>query len=225
MAFPQTSAPTVTVFSSSINLHDVNLPPVVNAGDGLLLIFATADNRNGVDVFSPGGGTGFEVKYNSNFSTRETVVWIKVADGDEGGGTVTVQTDLTVPGIAHVYRITDWFRASAGVEVAGQGNTLNPPSLTPTWGAGDTLWFACGSSIDDDGSLIFSPAGYTDAVFTNAGAGTNNSGYLVTARRELSAASEDPGSFSVNPFSTPTAFTIAVREAASASGSPMLMGL
>jgi len=89
------------------------------------------------------------------------------------------------------WRISGWnafeFANSSGVS----DPSPDPPSLTPTWGAKDTLWIAmCGN---DNDAVTAGPASYSS--FTAVSESDANMGF---AYRELNAATEDPGAFTIS---------------------------
>ena len=62
----------------------------------------------------------------------------------------------------------------------------DPPSLTPSWGAFDTLWLAIGGYFSDGSSASAPPTNYISLL---------TSGDLASAQRNLHAVSENPGVF------------------------------
>lgn len=111
---------------------------------------------------------------------------------------------------------------------AGDPAQPDPTSLTPSWGADDTLWIACanqfGQTADDD-DWSNPPTSYTNQAMKTSG--TTSFSFAnckgAAARRELNAATEDPGVFTTaadpgwEALSTWGACTIAVRGAAAAA--------
>lgn len=234
MAFPQTAAPTESSFGSAASSFAVSMPATVNSGDGLLMIFGHDDS--GLSAATPSGW--------GKLRERETLLgfggigylFVKVADGTEGGTTVTVSvTGGTATAAAQVYRFTDWAGVATGFEAADDddsGTTLDPPSLEPTWPQGDTLWIAAFACGDDDATVSAYPSSYTGGTDTVSGGGANNGHTIGSAVRELNASSEDPGTFTLSASQFGAVFTIAIRQAGetitadgSASGSATVSGV
>lgn len=191
MAFPQTAAPTETIFATNALSHLVLMPPVVNAGDLLLCFFA---NDGAATVTTPADWT--QLWSTPASTTGRLSGYAKVADGSEDGTTVDFETSAIEAASAQVYRVTNWQGTLAGVEdgTPSVDTTTNPdpPSLTPSWDALDTLWFAiCGTfSV----SVTAAPADYTNLEEAQSLTGSAGS-TVASARRELNAVSDDPGIF------------------------------
>lgn len=205
MAFPQVAAVNGGNNNSDSTEHTVNLPSGIQVGD-LLLVFFVSDSYP-TETFPEGWTELFDMW---NGTTVRFWCYYRVADGTEGSS-ITVQTS-TEQRTAHTsYRITDYTGTpEASSSTGDESANPDPASLSPSWGAEDTLWLgACGY---DDGrqEITAYPANYTDGRndFADHVAGCG----LGTARRELNAASEDPGAFTLE-FSNKKwiAYTVAVQ--------------
>ncbi len=219
--FPTVSSITATQFSTATTSFACDLPASVEAGD-LLLLFVTSHSAS--SHTGPAGWTQLAEHFLG--SILRGTVWKRNADGTEGGGTATVTIGSSEQGSAQVWRIpaSSWHGDIANVEIsannAGDGsNNLNPLSLSPVWGAEDTLWIAAAMAGDDDQSVTVWPTDYIDnQTETLAGAGVNNSAAIYATSRELNAASEDPGAFTIQSSESWLAWTIAIRPVAGAGG-------
>ena len=222
MGFPQTVAPTVSTFGSSASSRAVTMPPAVSAGDLLLAILSVLYLNPSVSTGSAAPAGWSKIHESKEVAGSllgvHLAVHARVADGSEDGGTVSF--DLLAASrsaAAQCYRITNWFGSVAGVEAAGgvsggSANTVpNPPSLTTSWGAADTLWIAAASAADDDASFNSAPSNFIGLTSTLSGGGTNAGTSLGTARRELNAAALDPGNFVLSESERWRANTIAIR--------------
>lgn len=130
--------------------------------------------------------------------------------------TITV-TGASVQWNAHAYLLTsDEFDSATAPEGAataiGTNNgTTNPPSLTPSWGSANNLWIAA-SALRFAGNWTAAPTNYTNLLSSNGG---DANAPLGTARRVLTATSEDPATFSHDGGNTAwVATTIAIRPSA-----------
>lgn len=206
MAFPQVAA--VNGGNDTVNRtdHTVNLPAGIQAGDLLLVFFASDGNPT---ITFPEGWTELFDKL-SALEVR-LVVWYRVADGEEGA-TITVTTS-NIQMTAHTsYRITGYSGVpECGDATTGNSTTPDPPSLTPSWGAKDTLWFAvCG--YDANKTVTAYPTDYTngrnDFADSLWGCGVGS------ARRELNAESENPNVFTISASEQWVANTIAIQPVA-----------
>lgn len=194
----------------------VDLPAVVDAGD-LLIIIATWRSNASVSATVPSGWTELDNTLNNPCGGA---TWVLDAVGDEDGGTATFTLSGSRRATAHCYRIAaaTWFGTiSGGVETGtvstATNSTVDPGALTPSWGSTKTLWLAAMHSADDDEPFTATPTNYTNLTSTIAGAGGNNSASTGTARRELEASSEDPGSSEIGATQAWVATTVGIRPA------------
>jgi hypothetical protein len=220
MAFPDPASVTQTGFATAASSHSVAYPATVNSGDLLLLIFSARTNPTittptGYDLIVSGQAAGPAAGCFSG-------VYARIADGTEGGGSVSVSISLSRQAAAQVYRITGAYATTAGVEGAfvnvSPSTNPNPPSLSPSWSAEDTLWLAISCSADDDEVATAAPSNYTDLTQIASGGGANAGVSVISARRKINAASEDPGSFTLNESGNNGCFTVAIRPAAAGGG-------
>lgn len=203
MAFPQVAAVNGGNDTTNQTNHTVNLPSGIEAGN-LLLVFFASDG--GPTITFPEGWTQlFQTGANT---ACKFGAWYRIADGTEGS-TITVTTSNNQMTAHTSYRITGY---SGTPEVAtattGIDYSPNPPSLTPSWGALDTLWFAC-CGYNSNLTVTVYPTNYTNGRYDRAnnteGCGTGS------ARRELNAASENPGMFTLSGSTQWVANTVAVK--------------
>ena len=75
-----------------------------------------------------------------------------------------------------------------GTAVTGYGTQPNSPSLTPSWGALDTLWFAV-TGVRNNYGVSSYPTNYIDGRLDSIVI------RVATCRRELNASSENPDVF------------------------------
>jgi hypothetical protein len=213
--FPTAGERLVQNFSTAALSHAVTMPSTVDAGDLLMVLFASDANTS---VTTPSGWTIPTNGTQTRGANAQGNVYVKVASGSEDGTTVDFATTATEEAAAQVYRIKagDWYGTLAGVEVANGGDfgattiTPNPPALNPTgWGTENTLWiaFVAGSSYT---AVTTYPANYSSGAHNLSNTGTNGAS-ASSAWRENAVASEDPGTFTMSTNSDGVAFTIAIR--------------
>lgn len=209
MAFPVVASLTATVFTSTATAHLVNMPATVNSGDLLITKFV-----NQVDaVTTPSGWT----QLHSTANTVRLGTYYRIADGTEGGIQVNFVTSSPRRAAAHVYRITSWHGTTppeVGTAATGNSTLPDPPTLSPSWGAEDTLWLA-GTGAGAIVTVSVYPTSYTDGADDDA---TTTAPTVASARRELNATSDDPGTFTISGSTTWVAQTLAIRPAAAAAG-------
>lgn len=200
---PQVQIVQPTSMASSTT-HNVGMPATVNASDLLVMFFS----RSGTSaITNPTGWT----RKDQGVSADRTRVYIKVADGTEGGTNVNVATGVAESAAAQVYRITKWFGTTAGVECSsntagGPSTAPDPPLLTPTWGSERDLWLEMEGAAANP--TVTASANYTNVTATND---TGAACQVGSARRTLYATSENPGTMTLGSSQSWDAHTVAVR--------------
>jgi len=194
------------------------MPATVAAGDLLICLFAYNNGNPFTSAVStPSGWTSLE---HTTMGTGQSrfALFAKVAAGTEGGTTVGFTTNNAEQAAVQVYRIpaASWEGTLAGgIDSAATSGTANPPSLAPGWGTEDILWIAAVSGDNAASNPVSGyPSNYGSGEDETTAGGTIG-GWVGSARRELSAGSEDPGTFTVaTGGQTLHSITIAVRPAA-----------
>ena len=176
--------------------HIVSLPSGIVAGNMLLVFFYT---RNFTITFPAGWTELFQkVTYNGN---GRFGAWYRIADGNEGS-TITVTTSSSGYSAHISYRIESYSGIpECGIAVTADSYNPDPPNLSPSWGAENSLWIAaCGYEESQNASGY--PADYSGGL----------SYYSISgAWRQLYAASEDPGTFTYPQITAYAANTVALR--------------
>ena len=214
-AFPVVSDETIQAFPDNTTAHLVNMPATVNSGD-LLEVFFTNDATD--TVATPTGWIQLFSEVRSP-SVRHGGYY-RIADGTEGGTTVDFVTSGTETAMAVVYRITSWHGTTppeVGTFAEATSANPDPPSLTPSWGAAETLWIAhYGADDNGTGTNDAIPTSYTNGLSGRANDFTSSC-MAASARRNLNAASDNPGTFTMNNSSPWVANLTAVRPSAAAA--------
>lgn len=217
MTFPAVQTKTTTSKNSS-SPFTLNMPTGLAAGDLMVMVL---DRFGSGQTFTwPAGWTQVFSIDDGRTTSTFAVAW-KIAVGGEGS-TISVSSSTTATRViaAGAYRI-DFAAASAGIEAATATSTTqgNPPSLTPSWGALDTLWLAVMAS-GDSLSLDGYPANYSSDQQSVTAAPT-----LAMATRQLNATSDNPPFYSTSGGGISTGYaaaTIAIKPEAAASIVPFL---
>lgn len=142
-------------------------------------------------------------------------VFRRVMDGGANDTlTVTCASSRIMAAIAVAYSGQN---ATTPVDgAATTSNSINPPSLSPSWGsAAGTEFIVAAATGRTDNSLSL-PSGYTDAfdVETIAASSTNGEITMMIGFRIAATATEDPATFgSTGTLDTERAATVAVRPA------------
>ncbi len=225
-AFPVVESITPTSFPVAGQTHNVLMPPVVNAGE-LLLNFMTSHYTSATSTTqgtmnTPLGWTQvaqFETSVSSDFVTG-VACFAREADGAEDGSSVNFSTSGSSPNAtaaAQCYRVTGWTGVLSDIEAGGAAasasSSPNPLNFSPSWGSARALWIPVAGHVQSDASVSSYPSNYVNGINTVAGA-ASSSAAIATARRELEAASENVGAFSLSTAQIWVSFAVAILAAA-----------
>jgi hypothetical protein len=225
-AFPTLAATNNSIESSNVTTHNMSLPAGIAAGN-LLICVAAIDSTvdSGFTLTNPAGWTLLRKEPGSSESLA---AWYRFADGGEGA-TADFDTSTLQQSAHRCARFTG-MHASAAPESATAETTAStapdPPSLTPSWGAADTLWLAV--TVWSDGVITASafPTNYTSTGQNGSGTAGSEGVSIGWGFREVNGASEDPGTFTISSSANWVAFTIAIRPpAAICNGALLLVGI
>lgn len=215
--FPAVSSVARSSTDTASTSHTIQLPPVVDSGDLLLVMIRCASS-----VTAPSAPAGWTL-----VATRgRTGIYSKTASGSEDGTTVSFTTASSIRTAHHSYAIKGW---NAVESIVNASLANDPPSLTPSWGAKNTLWFAVGGANSTNWTPT-PPANYEPMLLgTNPSSAVTDRCQIASARRELNATSEDPAGFG-GVMTTPETITLAIEPAdgwtgISPAATPYLTGL
>lgn len=211
-SFPEHSAIVETQFSSATTDHNVDLPSTINSGNLIYINFAIGESA--FTITTPSGYTNLWQDTRGSFVRGGD--YLKVADGTEGGTQVNFVTSGSIRGAAQARVFTSWYGSLNGVEAGSSVNDASdspdPPSITPSWGALNTMFIAVGMASDDDETVSSWPTNYDDSqTDTIAGGGTDQGTTVMTATRNLNSTSDDPGTFTLTGSESWIANTVAIR--------------
>lgn len=218
-AFPQVAASGGAGDATAVTDHPITLPANIDAGN-LLLMFISCRNADGT-LTQP---DGWNVLVNDTFGTGSSSIrgalFSRIADGGEGATATAVTSAARICAWVSV-RITGHDAGSApesSAKVEGTGTSADPGTLTPSWGAADTLWIAWASWTTSSAVNAY-PANYTSNQLTQVGTGTTSR--IVISSRELNATSEDPGAYTIAASNNFVTFTTAVKPPTAATRRPI----
>lgn len=216
MAFPSVRSTATTNGTTASATPVVNLPATIRAGDVLLAIVRVA--ASGAIGWPAGWNELFDDASDAAAADQAAMAWRK-ADGTEGA-TITLSSG-NGKFAACVRAVQD--AADPNIQppefatlAIGTSTAPNPGSLTPTGGAKDYLWMWVGCW---EGEQTSPPAGnptnYSSPSGANSGTGgtVDTNVRVATAIRQLNAASEDPGSWTISVSDDWTATVVAFHPA------------
>ena len=195
-----------------------------NSGDLLIAIVVAYQTSTGTNAAFSGWTGGFTEFHDSATSTTMAIgCAYKWSTGSETGtfavtqaGTITGQAGLIVMAIPGAHATSP---PEAGGRASSTNSNSDPGSLSPSWGAEDTLWIAL-SGVGETatgGSFqgnIGGPSGWTDYVETGITQDVIGGLGAAVAFLQANATSEDPPTFNTDASNARWgAITIAVRPA------------
>ena len=201
--FPFVRNATNSQTTADATTHTVTLATGAEVGD-LLVVAVVFDGTP--TVTWPAGWTQLQ----ANAATITRQIRYRWADGTEPA-TLTLTTSASEEMQARAFVIGDP-HPTAAPEVAvtsGTSTAPNPPSLTASWGAKDTLWAAL-AFVDEAVTTSAYPTNYADNQ-NSANSGGASGVTLAVATRNLNAATEDPGAFTISASKLWAAWTVAFR--------------
>lgn len=201
--------------SAATSSHVFTNPSGIVSGD--LLLMLTGRVVSGT-ITTPAGwtiATGNAIL--SGSGNRQLNAFYRIADGSEGASTTVTTSSGAFKMAAIILRITAWHGTTppegdpTGASNVGS-TTPDPPSLNPSgWDIEDTLWIAVECHNDVASTVAMFP--YADNNITS-GTASGSSTALGLATTTSSAASVNPGTFTLSASAEWAANTFAVRPAA-----------
>jgi hypothetical protein len=197
----------------------VNLPAAIVSGDLLLAAFSLDEDTRSVNT--PSGWTLLLNQAGVNdagANDNRLTIFYRVANGTEG---TTLAVTLPTSSRTAVWagRITGSATGTAP-EATGSGSTSggtttpNPPSETASWGSANNLWLVIGGFRAPSGSgptVSSFPTNYV--INQSVTSYTNNRVTVAVAARNLTLATDDPGTFTISDTSSTATATVVVRPA------------
>jgi hypothetical protein len=212
MAFP-TVTPRHSHVTANATSITILLPDGSNTSGKLVIVFVTCDGTTAMTF--PAGWTAItNAAGNDGGSASRTEARYRIIDGTEGFD--GVDDSISVSGgseewAATAYLISGHAASTSAPECqAATGSTGNAdtPSLTPSWGALDSLWIVY-AGLDASVSVTAFPTNYSDNQHQDNTVGTGGCTH-ATATRNLNATSDNPPAFA-NGSESWRALTVAVR--------------
>jgi len=210
MTFP-TVAGIGTLVNSAANPQTGNYPATVNANQ-LLLYFGGNDGTG--DTITDISVATILLDPAQNKQGHGAYAYEATAVGNEDGGTYSIDLSGSEEIVAYVLTIDGWDGVTTPEITATQGassSTPNAPSITPSWGAEDTLFITVCTWNGDAGGVSTFPSNYDDNQTENQQATVSGSAF---ATREINGSPEDAGAWALTNSVGNQAFTIAVRPVA-----------
>lgn len=187
--------------ASNLTSHPVSLPPLLTAGNLLVLL---TTNDGSATVTQP-SGWALNTSFSNNGASRLAVM-TRTVNGTEGStATVTLSAAEYLSAVCLEISNADTVNVAAATRT--YASTFTPPSLTPTVPGKNYLYIE-GVSCDS-ARYITSPSTNYSNVYTSPDPG-GTVACVSTARRVSGDSPETPGSFTINVSTAPAVFLMAV---------------
>lgn len=211
------AAGTAYTATASATSHDIPLPSGIEANN--LLVMFTGESA-GAAVTPPTGWNAYSFVSATGGALHRIYCFVKTATGSEGStATITISSSRAIN--VQTFRITGqkvgMTTAELGATGLGvsSGSTINPPSVTPSWGALNNLYLVAAIRGIRGLSVSTWPTGYTYDQRTIASSNTNSTNVtLAVCAKQAATSPEDPSSISFSSNSAGGAsFVLAIRPA------------
>lgn len=199
-SFPALLDVTGTDSSTNSANHAIAMPSSASVGDLLVMIVTT---NVATTTTTPSGWT---LLYTETSITPRTSIYYKGADGTEGGTTVDVVTASSCLMSGIVSRVAAaTYSGAPELTTPANGSSVAPdsPSLSPSWGALNTLWIAVASTTNN--------RTVTSYPYATSQTQTTNGPLVAVCYTGVNAAFLDPPAFALSVSTTWAAFTVAIR--------------
>lgn len=175
--------------------HEMSYPATVDAGD-LAVLFSCIDGGqllSAIDNF-----TEVLAIDHTQAAGDGRYVHVEILDGDEDGANFTYNNNGSEEVVSQMYRISGHSVSTIATDVdtasvesgSSDVSTIDPAEVTAGWGSAQNLFLAA-AYTDDDETFSDYPDNYTDGLQENVTDGCT----IASARRSLTAALDDPNSF------------------------------
>ncbi len=209
MAFPPVETTAVSVEATSVTAHTVTMPSGIVSGNLIIIMFAYGASN--VEFTWPTGFTEMFKRETQAFA--KSAASYKQSDGTEGAS-LTVTTNVSVKSAHNTYRISGHEDPATQAPESNDFHGVfqpDPPNLIPTGGAKDYLWLAWASSRETN-DMTAAPTSYTDRIEQEGSVADDP--IASSARRQLNAASENPGAFTLSSDDQNSRATFAIHPGA-----------
>lgn len=185
-------------FTSASTSHSPTMPVGIASGELLLALFHVSLGASET-ITTP---TGWTELFKLGEGAGDCFAgYYKTAAGSD---TITLTVSASRESISHIYRINN---ANLTPESTESEAGIDPPSITPSWGAKDNLIIAAANQKDDNLTQGGVPTNYYHQIEYEDVANTME---VFSCQRHVNGTSEDPGAFS---GSGDNAVTIAIEPA------------
>lgn len=198
---------TISGSDSGGSSHTISLPASTS---GKLIVLFIAINNSGGFTWPAGWTEMFDAATTLSGAYR-------YCDGSEGASIIVTSGSSPRACAWAGYAFTGVpgsQNPEAGTAATGTSTSPDPPSLSPSWGGANNYWIAVagGGSNAALQDISAYPASYTESqLYAEGTAGGANDGWIASALRRASGASENPAAMTIATSDDWAANTVAVR--------------
>lgn len=218
MAFPTIVTQSISGTTTEATSHTITLPASIVSGN-LLLAFVSGEFGGNGSI------SGWTTHTNYSIGNTGLAIFYKIAGSSESNPSFSIPDSRSIA--YAVYQISG-AATSGATESQVATTSYDPPSLTPTWGSKDTLWFAVCTMAANAGNTGFSafPSGYSNTNNSNYSHGPGNAygQVLGVCNKGAAASSDDPSSFTGTSAFQYLSSTLAVKPADSINSDAIIFG-
>lgn len=227
LASPSVVARTYHAFPTAATTNNIPLGTPTEGNLGIIAISARNDATNGSDYDTPTGWTEYRNECDQGTNRGLRGIWMKVMEASETTPVaVTISPTDNMEQMAVFMEVSDWGGSLDDVEITTSDfgsvaavTSITPSSITPSWGAEESLFIIGVLALDDNSSVSTWPTGYTaKGTSQNASGGNNNNAMVGTSYRSANTTTETPGLVTLSETEGVATFTIAVRPASASLG-------
>jgi len=222
MAYPSIESTSNGFDSTAQPNHICNLPAGRMAGNIVVIHFAAMVGATAFFSITPPTGWTELIEVEQGLSAEfRFACFYRVLDGTEAD-TVTATTPGKNTRHSYICYQISGYNGTPEISTVSTQDTANPdaPSLTPSWGSAPNLWIVGHTHRVGVITMSALPAGYSDMITVSPA--YNYTPYFGTGCKNATAASDDPGTFTLSTGTNMygIAFTFAIS--GSAGGSPAI---
>lgn len=194
MSFPIIQNATAGSNSTNTTDHSIVMPSGIQIGN-LIIVFIAVDGNVKLFIDTAISGEDWTEAVETSTANLTIGLYWKIAAGDSTDA-LQITSDYSqmssyISLTINNYLMGNPIRVSSSA--SGSSTNMNPPSLAPTYGANDYLWFVFGG-IDNDLVATAAPTGFSD-LRTSICNSTEGVGCSIASRQYNTGSSYDPPVF------------------------------
>lgn len=197
--------------------HTVNLPASLSSGN---ILFIYISFNDALTATTPSGWTAL-LDTDSSAVNAHFCIYTKVSNGSEGS-----TVDITVDTATQSSHITEQYSGTfsgslSDVEIqsaSSADDTPDSPSITASWGSASNKFLSVYLGRRGDRAPTAYPTNYTENQTSHTSANSAGGASVAVCGRTLTAATEDPGNYTLSTTNQAYASTIVIRPSAGGGG-------